>query len=126
MRRTGVIVCMAAVLAGCGASPSASPSPSVEPLAVYIVNVDGPAVDLLLDEQVIASVECGATATLVPGAGGIPELPWELTVRSSDGAVLGTPSVDGPLPQGLLIRGTSVLGGPWPMSYGPAPGPCAP
>lgn len=125
MRRNRVLALLAVMLVGCGLSPSASSGGEVP--AVHIVNVDGPSVDLLLDDEVIATVACEATATVVPGAGSVPALPWELTVQSSDGTVLGSPSVADPLPKGVLIRGTGVLTGPWPMlSYGPASPPCAP
>ena len=113
---------MAVLLMGCGASPSSSPTGEVR--AVHIVNVDGPDVDLIVGDQVIATLACGGTASLVPGTGSLPELPWEITVKSSEGAILGTPSMADPLPQGVLIRGSSVLTGPWPMSYGPGPAAC--
>jgi hypothetical protein len=122
MRHMGAVALLAALLTGCGAS--ASPSPTGEVLAVHIVNVDGPDVDLFIGDHVIATLACGGTAALVPGAESLPGLPWEVTVKSSDGAILGTPSIADPLPQGLLIRGTSVLTGPWPMSHGPAPAAC--
>ena len=122
MRHLGVVAILAAVLAGCAGARYASPSGEVPGL--HVVNVDGPEVDLVLDDQVIATVACGAIATLVPGTGDLARLPWQLTVRSSNGTVLDSQSLADLLPQGLLIRGTSVLIGPWPMSYGPAPASC--
>ena len=109
------------VLSTLGCSSSSRPSPTGEPAALHVVNVDGPAVYLLFSGTVIATVPCGGSATLAPG-GQLPGLPWDLTIRAADGEVLRSVSIT-TLPQGMLVRGRSVLTGSWPMSYGPAPSP---
>ena len=89
---------------------------------VHVVNVDGPGVSVLLGAKVVATVPCGGAATITQGSE-LGALPLDLVVRAPDGAILGIASITGPLPRGILIRGRSVLTGPWPMSYGPAPSP---
>jgi hypothetical protein len=96
--------------------PALEPDPND---AVHIVNVDGPIVEVLMDGGRVATVACGGSAALI--ATGVPRgLPWTLEFWTSDGEHLETLTVEGPLPWGVLIRGTAVLNGPWPMSYGPA------
>jgi hypothetical protein len=97
-----------------------SPSSEVS-TTVHVVNVDGPQINLVLNDQVISSIACRGGVTLVAGQGSLSKLPWDLTIKSSDGAVLGVAHLADPEPNAVLIRGTSVLTGPWPMSYGPAP-----
>lgn len=118
--RIAQAIVLAAVIAACG--PGAATPADGEPAALHIVNVDGPDVVVLLGEAQVATVACGSAATLEPG-GALNQLPWNLTVRAVDGVALRTVTIDGPLPSGILIRGRTVLTGPWPMSYGPAPSP---
>jgi hypothetical protein len=82
---------------------------------------DGPGRQVL-GGAVIATVPCGASTALVPGTQ-LPGLPWDLTIRTAGGELLRSVSFAGPLPQGILVRGHSVLTGAWPMTYGPAPSP---
>jgi len=115
---SGVLVAL--LVAGCAlAGPS---SPTGEPAALHIVNLDGPDVSVVLGGAVIATVPCGGSTALAPGTQ-LPGLPWDLTIRTAAGEVLGSVSIAGPLPQAILVRGHSVLTGPWPMTYGPAPSP---
>ena len=112
-------VTIALLVAGCGLS-SGAPGSSPEPGALHVVNVDGPDVSVLIAGKVVAAVPCGQDATLAPG-GSLPGLPWEVVVdERGGGGMLGRVAVSS-LPLGLLIRGSAVLSGPWPMSYGPAP-----
>lgn len=117
-------VTIALLVAGCGSS-SGPPGSSSEPAALHIVNVDGPdVVSVFIAGKFVAAVPCGHDATLAPG-GSLPGLPWEVVVGQNGGGTLGHVTVSS-LPLGLLIRGTAVLSGPWPMSAGPAPaGGCA-
>lgn len=94
--------------------------PKDAPGVLHLVNVDGPDVSVLLDGQVVVELPCGASRELATGDGRSP-LPWTLEVRATDGEVIGTPTIEGPLPRGLLIRGRNVLTAPWPMKDGPAP-----
>jgi hypothetical protein len=131
LARAASILTTVVLLNGCasGAQPSgtgerlSTQSAATEELAsLHIVNVDGPNVVVILGGATVASVPCGGNVTLEPG-GLVPGLPWELSVRSEDGASLRSVSITGPLPQGMLIRGRSVMTGSWPMAYGPAPSP---
>lgn len=117
--RLVALVLAGLALAACSVSQSGSTG---ELAALHVVNVDGPGVQLVLADKVVARVPCGGSATLVPG-GQLPGLPWVLTVRADDGAVLRSVSIAGELPQGMVIRGRGVMTGTWPMSYGPAPSP---
>jgi len=118
--RIGPTLLAALLLSGCvQLSESSAPG---EPAVLHIVNVDGPDVSVLLGASVVALVACGGDATLVPGPP-VGALPWDVVVRADDGAILGSVSILGPLPQGLLIRGRALISGSWPMSYGPAPSP---
>jgi hypothetical protein len=111
-------VTIALLVAGCGSSSRPPESPS-EPGALHIVNVDGPeVVSVFIAGTFVAAVACGHDATLAPG-GSLPGLPWEVVVGQNGGGTLGHVTVSS-LPLGLLIRGTAVLSGPWPMSAGPA------
>ena len=93
--------------------------PTDAPPILHLVNVDGPDVAISIGGRVVAELPCGASRELAVSDGSSP-LPWALEVRATDGEVIGTPTI-GALPQGLLVRGRSVLTGPWPMDYGPAP-----
>jgi hypothetical protein len=131
LARAASIVTTVMLVVGCGsgAQPSGAadragtqPAAAGERASLHIVNVDGPDVAVMLGGETVATVPCGGSATLEPG-GSLPGLPWDLSVRSADGASLRSMSITGPLPQGVLIRGRSVITGSWPMSYGPAPSP---
>ncbi len=99
---------------------------SGEPAALTVLNVDGPGVSLLVDDQVVVAVPCGASATVMPNEE-LPKLPWNLAVRADNGEVIGSLSLEG-LPEWVVVRGRSILVGRSP-SYGPAPSllasPCA-
>ncbi len=120
LARAASILTTVMLLVGCGSG--AQPSGTGEPAALHIVNVDGPGVVVMLGDETVATVPCGGSATLQPG-GSIPGLPWDLSVRADDGETLRSVSIAGPLPQGMLIRGRSVMIGSWPTTYGPAPSP---
>ncbi|HVA86443.1 MAG TPA: hypothetical protein VNF73_09030 [Candidatus Saccharimonadales bacterium] len=117
-------VTIALLVMGC-VSSAGPPGSSSEPGALHIVNVDGPdVVSVFIAGTFVAAVACGHDATLAPG-GSLPGLPWDVVVGQNGGGTLGQVTVSS-LPLGLLIRGTTVLSGPWPMSAGPAPaGGCA-
>lgn len=93
--------------------------------SLHVANVDGPAVQVVIAGREVATLACGTSTVLQPG-GELPALPWRVEVRAADGTLLDHGSVsfaDGP-PWGLLIRGHSVLTGPYPMAYGPASSGC--
>jgi len=76
----------ALVLAGCGGGTpaSASPPPASSSAGVshlYVADVDGPPVDILIAGTVVASIPCSGYATLTEGSGLVPSLPWSLDVR---------------------------------------------
>lgn len=135
MTRLGWFAARTAVLGlalcGCAAisSPSPpSPSPSAT-AAAYVLNVadvDGPPIELRIDQHVVATVPCSGYTQLVEGAAGVPQLPWSLDVRRQGGGLLQHFEVVGGQNFELLLRGDSVALGSF-GSNGPttAPEPCA-
>jgi hypothetical protein len=122
---------VAVLIGGCTlGTRTVEPAIPPEPAVLHVVNVDGPEVEVLLGGLVVATIPCGGTMTLIPGVE-LPAWPWELLVRATDGGNLDGQteraiSIAGPtVPRSLLVRGRSVLTGPWPISFGPRPGPCA-
>ena len=109
-----------------GAIPTAgvTPFPSQPTFDVEVYDVDGPSVDLLIGGHVVASVPCGGGTKLVPGADGVPSLPWSLDVRRQGGGVLKHFDVTGGGYQMLLVRSDTIALGQFP-SDGPAPAPSA-
>jgi hypothetical protein len=106
------------VLAAC-----ALPSPSPMPFSLHAVNLDGPTVELAINGQKVATLKCNSSVVVEPG-GSLPSLPWSIEVRTPAGLRLENGQVDvfaPAAPMGLLVRGSSVLIGVYPMSYGPAP-----
>ena len=104
-------------------APPASRSAS----SLYVDDVDGPPVDVLIGGKLVASVGCGSGAQLIPGHAGVPPLPWSLDVRQTDGPALGHWDVRaGQLPPMLLIRADTIALGTFPGDGpAPAPGACA-
>lgn len=92
---------------------------------LHVANVDGPTVQLEIAGRTVATVACGASTVLQPG-GEVPALPWRVEVRTLDGTLLndGSVSFAQGSPWGLIVRGSSVLTGPYPMAYGPASSGC--
>lgn len=128
-----VVLATIAVVAGYGLIRGLNPSPTSGGGAQYtpavfrlhVANLDGPTVRLVIAGRTVATVACGASTVLEPGAE-VPALPWRVEVRTAGGTLLDNGSVSfvqGPS-WGLLIRGTSVLTGPYPMAYGPASSGC--
>jgi hypothetical protein len=104
-------------------TPEATPVPS--PYLLELANVDGPPVDVLIDATPVAHLDCAQYGQLVAGVGGVPQLPWTITVRRTNGAVLFGPQsfVGGGDRVRLYLRGTHVFisGGP----SGPTSEPCS-
>ncbi len=88
-------------------------------MAMYVADVDGPPVDLLINSQLVARVPCSGYAQLVEGAGGVPRLPWSLDVVRQDGALLQHFDVEGGPNLMLLLRGDTISLGEG-VSVGPA------
>ena len=88
------------------------------------MTVDGPPVDLLIGGHVVASVPCGGGTKLVPGADGVPSLPWSLDVRRQGGGVLKHFDVTGGGYQVLVVRSDTIALGQF-SADGPAPAPSA-
>jgi hypothetical protein len=109
--------------------PSSVSSPSPSQFSLTVVNIDGPPVDVRVNQVVVRNVVChaGANPAMTPNAS-FP-LPWTVTVTKADGSVLGTWTETGNEgARKIEIRADSVdevaaeLGG-----GGPPPGPtCAP
>ncbi len=141
MVRVAALGLVALVLAACTGAPPrpasvTTPAASTAPAGTLanpaptaylleLANVDGPPVDVLIGSEVVAHLECSGYGQLIAGVGGVPALPWSITVRRTTGEVLFGPRpftgasdrID------LLIRGTLVsFSG---ASRGPTAEPCS-
>ena len=135
MKHRAAAMVLASVIAGACASPVGSPtapapssgaSPSEAPYALYVADVDGPPIDLLIGGRLVAQVGCSGYTMLRAGSGGVPQLPWSLDVRRQGGGLLQHFDVLGGDDFTLLLRGDSVALGQF-GSVGPttAPDACA-
>ncbi len=92
MRRlVGLVVVVVLAACGGGTQSSAYPlpaSPFAGPQSLYVADVDGPPVDLLIGRTLVASVPCAGYLRLTEGIGPVPPLPWSLDVRRQGGDVL--------------------------------------
>jgi len=104
------------VVAGCS-EPVASGT-------LHAENRGGP--DLLFNVSAAVQVRlpCDGGASLVPGVGGLPHLPWHLEVRrAADGAVVLRAEVT-ELPRWFVQLGDEVVGGG--LNASPVAGPAGP
>jgi hypothetical protein len=135
MKHRAAAMVLASVIAGACASPVGSPtapspssgaSPSEAPYALYVADVDGPPIDLLIGGRLVARVGCSGYTMLRAGSGGVPQLPWSLDVRRQGGGLLQHFELEGGQDFTLLLRGDTVALGQF-GSAGPttAPGACA-
>jgi hypothetical protein len=120
------VACAGPVGPATAPSRSGSAAPSVAPYALYVADVDGPPIDVLIGGQLVAQVSCSGFTTLLAGAGGVPQLPWALDVRRQGGPLLKHFEVEGGQDFTLLLRGDTVALGQF-GSAGPtsAPDACA-
>jgi hypothetical protein len=120
------------VAAGCSAgppgatlsSPIARPAASTPPYSLYVADVDGPPVDLLIDGHLVAEVSCSGYTWLHAGVGSVPQLPWSLDVRRQGGGLLQHFDVVGGQDFTLLLRGDTIALGQF-GSAGPSSAPSA-
>ncbi len=105
---------------------TATPTPMSQSQTLLFENRGGPAFTVAINGTYFATVACGTYPTLNVGAGGVPQLPWQLTiVRVSDGSTLVDEQVT-QLPKWFIQIGDSVpvlTGGP---ALGPAGPSCPP
>jgi hypothetical protein len=106
-------------------SRAVPPIPQSDGSALEIENRGGPAFVVLAGDIEIARIPCNGGATVIPGRGLVPPLPWDLTVvRSSDGSVVRRATVTD-LPQFLVQIGDQIWLGTTPVAGPPGP-PCPP
>ena len=120
------VACAGPVGPAAAPSRSGSAAPSVAPYALYVADVDGPPIDLLIGDRLVAQVSCSGYMTLTAGANGVPQLPWPLDVRRQGGGLLQHFEVQGGQDFTLLLRGDTVALGQF-GAAGPtsAPDACA-
>lgn len=92
-----------------------------------VTNVDAPTVEVLVNDQLAATLRCGETRVLLPG-GNLPSQPWTIQLLARDlfWGYHGI-TVDGTTNMGLLVhRGNppTVSFGPLPVHFGPSGQPC--
>src|SRR5690349_19504327 len=57
--------------------------------SLIVENRGGDAFNVVIAGNLVATVSCGQTATVQPGQGNVPALPWDLTVvRVSDNSTI--------------------------------------
>lgn len=114
--RLPAVLALVLLAAGCS---NTTPGITTGPPVLNVENRGGPSFRILIDGVVVATVGCvdgGGGATLVPGQGGVPKLPWDLSVvRVRDGKVELTEHVD------ALPRWLFQLGGDFGPSLGTEP-----
>ncbi len=130
--RVGLVLGGATLVVACTA-PAPSPLATQAPIipapsgwSLYVADVDGPPIVILIDGTVVARVPCSGYTQLQAGAHGVPPLPWSLDVRREDGGLLHHFDVSGGDNFTLLLRGDTVALGQF-GSAGPttAPDACA-
>ena len=129
MKRVAVALCLATtMLVGCGV-PAASLSVSPD-FTLTIVNIDGPTVAIIVNEQRVGTAPCqlesSAPAPVLTPGSPMPPLPWLVRLERLSGGSLGNWTESGSDgPRVLVVRGTEVSEQPAPAAVGPAPaGPC--
>jgi hypothetical protein len=112
--------CVLFALASCSLiGPSTGPT---SPIALYVENRGGPALDVTINDIDTVAVPCEGYPTLIPGEAGIPPLPWAVSVtRSRDGVVVYSGLVSS-LPAWFVQIGDTVLG----LGFTPVSGPAGP
>jgi hypothetical protein len=113
------IPCLIGVAACSLLAPSADPT---SPVALYFENRGGPALEVTVNGIDVVAVPCDGGATLIPGEGGIPALPWAMAVRRSRGDVVVFSGVVERLPGWFVQVGDTVLG----LGFTPVGGPAGP
>lgn len=80
---------------------------STQGASLYVLSKGGPDVTVLVNGSAAARVACNGGAAIRPRADLTPDLPWEVVVRTSDGAVLLDQRVTS-LPKWLLVQAHSA------------------
>ena len=108
------------LLAACSSLPTPTQAPAFPPV-LSVENRGGPAIVVRVDGVEVATVACDSGTMLTPGVGGVPPLPWAMTViRQRDNAVVLTAQVSD-LPKWLVQIGTDVGLGSVPVAGPPGP-----
>ena len=109
-------------LIGCSAMPSPTEPPTAAAHSVTILNVDGPDLQVRLNEAVVGTATCGGPVLVLREfEAGLPSLPWSLEFVWPDGRVFGTvvQDVTNYRPY-ITIRGDALFAADT-LGVGPAP-----
>jgi len=93
-------------------SPVVSPSPTLSglPRVLSLENRGGPTLVVRVNGSEAATIKCAGGTTLSPGAGGLPQLPWSLSiVRQADATPVYAGEITD-LPQWYLQIGETSMG----------------
>jgi len=117
-RAAVILVALVALSAGaCGATQyptptPAPPSPSTPAYTVHVLNVSGPAVEVLAGGRTVATVPCGGGTDIRSAEAGLPPTPYEVVVRrTDDGSALGRTNVIAPADMAVQVRDATVAFG---------------
>jgi hypothetical protein len=124
MRLRTVAISTVVALAACSPVVQSASPDAAFPSTLIFENRGGPTFTVQIGTAVMATVGCDAGATLIPGQGGVPALPWDLKVsRVRDGTVLVDLRVT-ELPRWFTQIGSEAGGGS--LSAFPIAGPPGP
>jgi hypothetical protein len=104
---------------------STATAPTEQP-ALYLTNYGGPAFAVAINGVPAGVVACGAGSTLTPGDGGLPGLPWQLTITRVTGGTTLLDEQVSVLPRWFYQTGLDPSGLVNAPRMGPAPPTCPP
>ena len=116
-------------MAGCGFGVGPTLLPGEGTSREYVVsNIDGPPIDVVVNDVEIAHLTCGATGVDLLAERGVPPLPWRIELRRDNGSALYSGTITEILEsRKLVVRGETATELPWYASAGPQPrSPCPP
>lgn len=106
---------------GCSQAPTVNPTETPVARATFlrVMNIDGPPVDVVINNVRVETLACNTGGRYEPGLGKTPALPWEVALITSAGDELrrfsmtdATGDVGAMILSGGVTLGSSVMGGP--------------
>ena len=121
-----MLAATAAFVSACGSGIHVPPPPfqssDATPRYYVVLNLDGPPVDLMVNDAKVIHLSCGMNGFDLAGEDGVAELPWDISLVRSDGSAMYSGHVDAvPESRKILIRGDEAREIPWYSSAGPPP-----
>jgi hypothetical protein len=106
-----------------GACAAVTPSMSAAAFTIHVLDVSGPAIEVIAAGRPVASVACGGGTDIRSADASLPATPFEIIVRRADnGAILGRTNVTTPADMAIQVRDTTASFGQA-FTGGPSVGP---